>query len=264
MLPHHLLFHPSHLCHGCVRGISSLSDAKARQVAVGAARIADGHAEVALAIALQRHLCPCLRLVGHVLLVVVGRSVGIGVGIDAEYREVAGLSGPHPVICLTAKFSHRLGHGKHQSQVAEVAVGGGIVGIALIEGFQLQSQGGILLLGFLRPCVLHRVEQLGLFVEWLFKDAHLFQFLGHILLFHHKAHKHVFVGQFFLVGLGIEAIEHIVVLHGRVTSDGFKTAVVVGKHQSVGRYHHSRAVAAEVHTRLLDGVGCSYTACGRL
>ena len=33
------------------------------------------------------------------------------VGIDAEYREVAGLARPHPVVCIATKLTHRLWYG---------------------------------------------------------------------------------------------------------------------------------------------------------
>ena len=42
------------------------------------------------------------------------------------------------------------------------------------------------------------------------------QGIGDILLLHHEAHKHILIRQFLLEGLGIETIEHIVVLYGRV------------------------------------------------
>ena len=49
-------------------------------------------------------------------------------------------------------------------------------------------------------------------------DAHLLyseavHIVGDVFLIDHEAHEHVLVWQFLLIALGIEAVEHIVVLH---------------------------------------------------
>ena len=62
------------------------------------------------------------------------------------------------------------------------------------------------------------------------------------------------VGQLLLVALGIETVEHVVVVNGGVGADGFKTAVMIGEDQSVGTHHDSRAIAGEVDHGAADGV----------
>ena len=81
-------------------------------------------------------------------------------------------------------------------------------------------------------------------------ESEFLQILGHILLLHHEAHEHILIGQFLFITLGSEAIEHIIMLYGRMASDGLKAAVVIGEYQSIGRYDHSRAIAAEVDHRI--------------
>ena len=60
------------------------------------------------------------------------------------------------------------------------------------------------------------------------------QLVGDIFLLPHEAHEHVLVRQFLLIALGDEAVEHVVVLHGGMTTDGLETAMVVREDQSVG------------------------------
>ena len=49
----------------------------------------------AFLISVHRNLCPVLRVIGHVVLRIFSRSVGLRVGVDAEYRVVAGLQYRH-------------------------------------------------------------------------------------------------------------------------------------------------------------------------
>ena len=103
---HHLLFDATYLIAGLVVVVAHLLNAIAREIALGGARIANGHGEVALLVAVKAHACPTLGVVGHVVLGVRSRPIGLRVGIDAEHREVAGLSRPHPVVGLAAELTH--------------------------------------------------------------------------------------------------------------------------------------------------------------
>ena len=67
--------------------------------------------------------------------------------------------------------------------------------------------------------------------------------LGDVFLLDHERDEHILVGQFFLEGLGVEAVEHVVVFDGGVRADALEAAVVVGEHQPVGADDHARAVA---------------------
>ncbi len=251
---HDFLFHATHLGTRLILGVTHLADAIARQIAVGGARIADGHREVAVFISLHRHRSPVLGAVRHIVLAVGSRTVGLRVGIDAEHREVAGLTGPHPVVGLAAELTHRLGNGEYQSQVGEVAIGGGIELVALVERLDFEAQRRVFGLHPFRHGILQRVEQLGTLVARLVLITQLHHLVGNVVLVDHEAHEHVFVRQLLLVGLGIEAVQHVVVLHGGVAADGLEAAMVVGEYQSVGRYHHTRAVAREVDNGVLDGM----------
>ena len=95
-------------------------------------------------------------------------------------------------------------------------------------------QGRVVLLYLLCHRILQAVGQFAalLVVQLLIAQAH--EFVGNIFLVNHETYEHVLVGQFFLEALGKEAVEHVVVLHGRVASDSLETAMVIGEYQSVG------------------------------
>lgn len=100
----------------------------------------------------------------------------------------------------------------------------------------------------------NRVDELcGLLVRQ-FVDAESLEALAYVLLLNHETNEEVFVRKLFFIALGIEAVEHVVVLHGRVAAYCLKTAVMVGEYKAVGRYNHARAEAAKEHYRVLDGV----------
>ena len=96
-------------------------------------------------------------------------------------------------------------------------------------------KGGILLLYVVGHGILQRVDQgfLALGAELVIPQAaDLFR---NIFLTAHETYEHVFVRKFFCTCPGYKSFEHIVVLYGRVTSDGFESTMVVRKDQSVGR-----------------------------
>ena len=64
--------------------------------------------------------------------------------------------------------------------------------------------------------ILQRVEQSSLLLAAHIVDAEGLQPARNVALLNHEAHEHILVGQLLLVGLGIEAVEHIVVLNGGV------------------------------------------------
>ena len=71
---------------------------------------------------------------------------------------------------------------------------------------------------------------------------------------YHKTDEEVLVWQFFFKRLGVEAVQHVVVLYGRVLPDGIETAMVVGEYQSVGADDDTRTETAEVNDGILHGV----------
>ena len=193
-------------------------------------------------------------MIGHVVLRIFSRSVGLRVGVDAEYRVVACLARPHPVVGLASELTHRLWNGKHQTQVAECAVGRCVVLVALVERLYFQVESLVLSVYLLDHFALHLVQEFGALVVGHVLDATLLQFGCDVLLFNHETYEHALVGQLLGKRLCIESVEHVVVLYGRMRTDGLKTTVVVGQHESVGRYDNARAVAREVDNRLHDGV----------
>ena len=176
-------------------------------------------------------------MVGHVVLRILGRTIGLWVGIDAEHRVVARLTRPHPVVGLTTKLTHRFGDGEYQTYILEIAIGGHIVFVTFVEGLDFNTQCGILLTYVLLPYVLDGIDEFFHILEFQLVHAQTVQFVRHVLLLNHKTDEEVFVWQFFGIALGIKAIQHIVVLNGRVLADGIEAAVVVGEYKSIGRYH---------------------------
>ena len=195
-------------------------------------------------------------MIGHVVFRVAGRTIGLGVGIDAEHGEVAGLAGPHPVVGVAAELTHRLGNGKDQAQIVELLVNGGKIAVAFVERVYLHMERLVYLLYRVVQEVLQRVNE---FAPVIIGYVPLLGFgpkaVGDVLLRTHERDEHVLVGQFFLVALGDKAVQHIVVFHGGMAADGLETAVVVGENQSVGTDHHARAIAREVHYAVLNGIG---------
>ena len=174
-------------------------------------------------------------MIRHIILAVGSRTIGLRVGIDAEYREVAGLARPHPVVCIATKLTHRLWYGENQTQVGEVAVSSSVPLVALVERLNGDMEGRIVLLSLFSHLVLQRIDEFIalLVVEFLVSEAH--HLIGYIFLFNHKAYEHILVRQFLCVRFCKETVEHVVVLHGRVASDSLETAMVVGKYQTVRR-----------------------------
>ena len=192
-------------------------------------------------------------MIRHIVFRILGRSASLGVSIDTEHAEVARLTGPHPVVCLTTKLTHRLRYGEYQTDVVVVAIGGLVVFVAFVERFYLYTQRGVLFLDCLLPGILQTVDNPSLLVEG---DAlqFLHHLVGHVFLLHHKADKETLVRQLFLKTLGIESIQQIVMLYGRVTTNSIKAAVVVGEYKTIGRYHDTRAKTTEVDYGILDGI----------
>ena len=250
---HDLLLDATHLRTDSVLSVALL-DAVATEVARGGARIAHGHGEGTIVVTLIGDTCPVLGVIGHIVLGVVGGAVGLRVGIDTEDGEVARLARPHPVIGLTTELTHGLGNGEDQAQVVEVAVGGDEVAVALVERHELNTQRGVLLAHLFGHDVLDGIEETG-----ALRACHLIQSLGHeflgdILLLDHEGDKHFLVWQLLVECLGIEAVEHIVVLDCGVAADGLEAAVVIGKDEPVGRNDNARAVAGEVDDGLHNGI----------
>ena len=168
-------------------------------------------------------------MIWHILFVIVCRSVSYRVCIYAKHREVACLSWPHPVICFTTIFSHRLRHSKHQSHIPEVSICSSKILVTLIERFDFESQCRVCCAHLLRHHVFKRVKKSVLLRWHHIINAEAVEKSRYIFLFNHETHEEVFVWQFVLIVLGIKTIEHIIMLYCRMASDGLKPTVVVSK-----------------------------------
>ena len=147
-----------------------------------------------------------LRTIRYIVLRISGRPIGCWVGINTEDGEIACLSRPHPVVRFTTELTHRLRNGENESQIGEILVNGGIETVALVEWVDRNTEGFIYFTHRVGEYRLQRVDK-----KILLSLAGRGISVGHqsrsnVLLRLHKAHKHVSVGQFFLVCLGIKAV----------------------------------------------------------
>ena len=99
-------------------------------------------------------------MIRYVVLRVLGRTTCLWIYIDTENREVASLAGPHPVVGLATKLTHRLRQGEHQTNILIVAIGGKEIAVALIERLNLNAEGSVLLANRLAHSVLYRINEM--------------------------------------------------------------------------------------------------------
>ena len=126
-----------------------------------------------------------------------------------------------------------------------VAIGGQEILVTLIERLDLHTEGRVLLLDILEHHILDGIDKLAALVLDHLIESEAVEISRDVFLLNHEAHEELFIRQFFLVAVGHEAIQHVVVLYGRVTTDSLEAAMVIGKHESVRRYNDTRAIASE-------------------
>ena len=138
-------------------------------------------------------------MIRNVVLAVGCWTISLRVGIDTEYREVAGLARPHPVVGIATKLTHRLWYGEYQAQVGEVAIGSSVPLVALVERLNGDMEGRIVLLHLLGHFILQRVDEFAalIAIQLLIAQAH--HLVGNVLLVHHEADEHILVRQFLCV-----------------------------------------------------------------
>ena len=239
-LPHDVLTHGAGIDADAVDGNHFL-ELGGGLVALGAAGIAHNHGIVVLLDALGGDLQALGGLVGHVVGAVGGGQVVLA-GIHAEHGEVAGVTGPHPVVGLSAELAHIGRRGGHEAYVGVGAIDDKVIDVVVVEGGNLSAAAGVGLFGGLAELV-----ALGLGVIGLFHDR------GHIFHAYQEGDRKAWAGDFLGVALGPVAVHEIVVFVGGQALDAAVTAVVVGYQQALLGDHLSRAAAAEVHDGVFQG-----------
>ena len=174
-----------------------------------------------------------LGLVGDVLFAEVSRFVVL-VGVNAEHREITGVTGPHPVVRIAAVLAHAFWRCSNEADVAVRLVLEHVELVVVVETLQLEffvafrvhlihqglaciTNGGIaLVLGHLHVDVL--------------QDA-----CGDVVDAHQEADDKIVDVHFLVVGQREEPVGQVVVLCGRKPLDGVVGAVVVGQHQPLRR-----------------------------
>ena len=206
-----------------------------RDVLLGVAREAVNHREITLLDALCRDSEVAFRLVGLVLGRVGCRLV-VGIGIDAEEREVARVTRPDPVVRVASKLTDRRGGSTHQTHVVELLVDEEELLVAIVHLLDGCTIAFAFPLGSLD-------NRSGCFARG---DA-----VRHILHAYQDADKEPLVGELLLAVAGPKTVCEVVVLDRRMELDGIITAVVVREYQPLGRYDFARAEASEKHHGIL-------------
>src|SRR5690606_33772547 len=214
-------------------------------VAVGAARIAGHHDEVT---GLQRFAGQAqvlLRPVGHVVLG-IRRRLAVGADVGTVEGEVAGVARPHPVVDLAAIVADAARRRVHQAHVADFQLAEQSVGLAAEEavdgaavarlGLALGDQALLRVLDGLLAVGAGEAAGGGLHLVSDFADA-----------VHHVDAGAGTGRQFLGAAAGDEAVVDQVALGSGVELDGAVGAVVVGRHQALGRNETGGAEAQRDH-----------------
>ena len=163
-LPHHILAHGAGIDADAVGGNHFLQ-LGGGLVTLGAAGITHDHGVAVLRRSGRGDLEAAGGLVGHVVRAVGGGHIVLA-GIHAEHGEVAGVTGPHPVVRLSAELAHMGRRGSHETDVRVGAVYNEVEYVAVIEGGNLHAAAGVHLFGGL-----HQVGAGGFGILGLFHDA---------------------------------------------------------------------------------------------
>ena len=144
MADHHILLYLTSLVTWLILSIATLTDTIAREITVGRARITNGHRERTWHIALKAYWSPFLRLHRYIILRVLGWTTCLRINIDAENREIASLTRPHPVVCLATKLTHRLRQSEYQANILVIAICSEVILVTLVERLDFNAKSGIL------------------------------------------------------------------------------------------------------------------------
>ena len=205
-----------------------------RDVARGRSREADSHRVVILLVAFGRYGSVVLGLVGDVILAVVGRSIVL-VSVDAEDREVTRVSGPHPVVRITAELTYRSWRSEDETYVAEDIVGNEIVLVVGIVGAYLYTL--VLALETLTLSGLKALTDLldlREALDFILRLLELSQdLLRDVTDRGEIAHGEPFDGELCREALRDKAVTEIVVVDGALRLDSVEAAVMVGEDKTL-------------------------------
>ncbi|EJX04130.1 hypothetical protein EVA_07763 [gut metagenome] len=218
------------------------------QVAVGAAREAHDHGIVAFFDAFQRNGQVLLGLQGYVVGAVSCRFT-VGIGIDAEHREVASVARPHPVVGFAAELADG---GRRSRHHAHVVIHLQVNQVEFVAGIERQCLGQdarfavqVAVLQRFVGKVLQERSRKGLFFLHL-AFLHLgVDGIGHVDDAFHELELQARSGKFFAAVLGPEAVGQVIVFHRAMLLDGIVAAVVVGQDEAVGRDDFTGTATAE-------------------
>ena len=193
-----------------------------------------------------------LRAVGHIVLGIVCRLVVL-VGVDPEYREIACVAGPHPVVGVASELADRGRRGADEPHVAVDLVDEEEILVAVIQGLHSRPETLALTHGLAdyRGGVLpdDRVP-LGLCHGGDIAFQHL---RGHILHPLEETHGQAPVRQLLALVHGPETVFEIIMLDTAVALDETVAAVMVSEQKALVGDNLPGAPASEEHDRVLQG-----------
>ena len=182
------------------------------------------------------HIVELINKQGHIVGTVVG-GIAVGIGIYAEYREVACVARPHPVVGLSTELTDRVRRCTHKTYVGIFLVIYKVELVALEIWQQLWIH---MLLAFniigveqllTDLCKLLTVERL-LFGH-LAAVHTLVDLVSNILYVYNECEGNVFARQLLFVTLAPETIVQVVVLYSAQLLYETETAVVVCQYEPV-------------------------------
>ena len=105
------------------------------------------HGKVVLLYTVKGNFQPLFRLERNVAGFVF-RGIAAGIRIHPEYREIARVARPHPVVGIRTKLSDGRGRSTHQTYIAVLLGCKHIIFVAAVERFDLHAGSGIILQEF--------------------------------------------------------------------------------------------------------------------
>ena len=218
-----------------------------QRIAVGRTRVAGDHDEITFAQRLVGELQPVPGLERHVVGR-VRRRLAILADIGAVEGEIAGVARPHPVVDVAAELADAARGRIGQAHVADFHVAEQAIAVAAGEAVQPAAEAG-LGFTFCNQLLLERFQCLRARQRiGAGRGDHRLGVAGHVGDLIEHEHPRIGSGTEFVGGgRRIEAIADQVVLGRGIELDGAVGAVVVGRHQAIGRHEAGRAATQSHH-----------------
>ena len=180
---------------------------------------------------------------------VVFCGVAVLVHIHAEYREVASMAWPHPIVGVAAKLADSIGRSTYKAHILIIEIDAEKIRIALKKRL------------YLNPVKFRRILLLIFSGDFLDVGVNLFlavivdtfqYIVGNVGNLLQDAHVEVGRGYFLIKRHSPESVLEVVVRHSTVLLYALVAAMVIGENQSLIRYNLTGTIAAKHHYGILE------------